>query len=128
MAVFRPQANKHVCTLNFDDKFTYELQLHEDTARTIASAADKQLKIVEKLKDNDEDALDKAYNAALDAIDEILGEGAGADIMSLYEKPSVLDIADVINYIGAEYKTAYEERLNTHKAAGTVPAAQRGRR
>lgn len=128
MAVFRPQEKKQVCELNFDDKYTYELQLHEDVAKTIAVAADKQLKFIESLKEDDVSAIDKAYNAALDAIDEMLGEGAGADIMSLYEKPGLLDVAEVITFIGEEYKAAYSKRLNKHKASGTVPAVNRGRR
>lgn len=126
MAVFRPQERKQVCILNFDDKFKYELQIHEDVAKTIAETADRQLKFVEELKADDAKAVDKAYNAVLDAIDEILGEGAGADIMSLYERPGLLDVAEVITFIGTEYKTAYSECLNKHKTSGTVPT--RGRR
>ena len=128
MAVFRPQEKKQVCELNFDDKYKYELLLHEDVARTIAAAAEKQLKLVEGLKENDASVIDKAYNAALDAIDEILGEGAGADIMSLYEKPGLVDVAEVITFIGQEYKAAYSERLKVYKSTGNVPPAARGRR
>ena len=127
MSVFRPTSNR-VCKLNFDDKFFYELSLHEETARELGKIADKQLQYAKSINDNDPDAIDKAYNSTLDALDEMLGEGAGADIMSLYEKPSLFDIAEVIAYISKEYSAAYNEHLNMHKATGTTPSVARGRR
>lgn len=127
MATFRPTANR-VCKLNFDDKFFYELPLHEDTARELGKIADKQLQFTKSLDENDPEAFDKAYNAALDALDEILGEGAGADIMSIYEKPSLFDVAEVVNYISTEYSAAHSAYLSNHKATGTTPSASRGRR
>lgn len=127
MTIFRPTANR-VCKLNFDDKFFYELPLHEETARELGKIADKQRQFTAALNENDPDAFDKAYNAALDALDEILGEGAGADIMSIYEKPSLFDVAEVVSYIAGEYKEAYSAYLNAHKVTGTIPSASRGRR
>lgn len=131
MAVFRP-ANTNECELNFDDKFTYNILLHEETLRSIATLADKQVKALSALNAEDEGALDKAYNMALDAIDEILGVGAGADIMSLYEKPSITDVADVISFITKEVSEQYKQMLNKYKSTGTPPpfkeGAQRGRR
>lgn len=128
MAVFRPEQN-NVCKLNFDDKFFYTLEIHENTLNEIAKIAQKQVKFLEGLKEFDGDTLDKAYNSSLDAIDEMLGEGAGADIMSLYEKPSIFNIVSVINFIVNEYKAAYSAIFDKHKANGTVPpTVQRGRR
>lgn len=133
MAIFRPTQESNVCKLNFDDKFIYELPLHEDTTKAIAKVAEKQMQALKQIKDNDDDGFDKAYNLALDAIDGILGEGAGADIMSLYSKPSLFDIAAVISFITKEYKVAYNARLNAYKAQGAVPPTnapnnKRGRR
>lgn len=128
MAVFRPEQN-NVCKLNFDDKFFYTLEIHENTLNEIAKIAQKQVKFLEGLKEFDGDTLDKAYNSSLDAVDEILGEGAGADIMSLYEKPSIFNVVSIINFIVDEYKAAYSAMFDKHKANGTVPpTVQRGRR
>lgn len=129
MAVFRPQQNNNVCKLNFDDKFFYTVDLHENSLNEIAEIAKKQVKFLEGIKEFDKDAFDKAYNSSLDAIDEILGEGAAADIMSLYEKPSIFNVVSVINFIVEEYKAAYSALFDKHKANGTVPpTVQRGRR
>lgn len=132
MNVFRPRQEQRVCKLNFDDKFFYELPLHEEQARDMAKLADAQISAIQKLRADDPDAFDKAYNLSLDALDELLGDGAGADIMSIYDKPSVFDLAEVITYISNEYKAAYEEYLGVEKKAGPNRAerraAQRGRR
>lgn len=134
MAVFRPEIESNVCKLNFDDKFTYELSLHEDTNKRVAEIANKQLQALKKIDENNPESIDKVYNMMLDGIDEILGEGAGADIMSIFSKPSLLDIGDVLSYITKEYKLAYNARLNKHKAEADVPKTthpangKRGRR
>lgn len=121
MSTFRPRQEKRVCKLNFDDKFYYELPLHENTARDMAKLAEAQISAIERINKDDPDAFDKAYNLSLDALDELLGEGAGADIMSIYENPSVFDIAEVITYISDEYKAAYSEFLGAQKKAGPTP-------
>jgi hypothetical protein len=132
MSTFRPRQEKRVCKLNFDDKFFYELPLHENQARDMAKLAEAQINALGKIKSDDPDAFDKAYNLSLDALDELLGEGAGADIMSIYDNPSVFDLAEVITYISNEFKAAYGEYLSSQKAAGPNRAdrraAQRGRR
>lgn len=127
MTVFRPRHEQRVCKLNFDDKFFFELPLHEEQARNMAKLADAQISAIQKLKADDPDAFDKAYNLSLDALDELLGDGAGADIMSIYDKPSVFDLAEVITYIANEYNAAYSEYLSVQKKAGPE-RGQRGRR
>ena len=128
MSTFRPTREKRVCVLNFDDKFRYELSLHEETLQKITSVSDQQIKALEAIRPDTPDALNDAYNMTLDALDEILGEGAGADIMSLYDKPGLFDVADVITYIGNEYRAAYAEQLGNQKAGGLNRDARRGRR
>ena len=131
MSVFRPNNEEKVCKLNFDDRFSYELPLHEDTNNHIVTVSNEKIAVLKSIDDKAPDAFDKVYNIMLDGIDEMLGEGAGADIMSIFEKPSLFDIADVIKYITEEYKAAYEERLKKYKTDGMVPehpAAKRGRR
>lgn len=127
MAVFRPEQESNVCKLNFDDKFNYELPLHEDENLRIANIAKEQVKKLKGLQNVDtREVYDKIYNDMLDALDEILGEGAGADIMSIFPKPSLLDVGDVLTYITKEYGLAYNARLNKHKAAASVPKSQAG--
>lgn len=128
MSTFRPTREKRVCALNFDDKFCYELSLHEETLQKITSISDKQVKALEAIRPDNPNALNDAYNMTLDALDEILGEGAGADIMSLYDKPSLFDVADVITYIGDEYRAAFAEQLGEQKAVGINRDMRRGRR
>ena len=129
MSVFRPQKASD-CEFNFDDKITYSLPLHEDTIKKLSDIASEQIKTLKAIDQTEEGAFDKAYNLSLDALDEIFGEGAGADIMSIFENPGLTDIADVINYIVSEYSTQYEKRMGAYKAAGKIPpnAKPRGRR
>lgn len=105
MAVFRPSQN--VCELNFDDKFTYRLPLHEDTADAIDAAAKK----LGELAPKDRAGVDDAYNTALDVIDGLLGEGAAENIMSIYDNPGTLEVWAVLNYILDEWKSAWTDKL-----------------
>lgn len=127
MATFRPNTSGRVCAFNFDDKVKFELPLHENTARKLGEISQRQADELTRLSQTDQTALDKAYNCALDALDELFGENAGAEIMSIFENPSVFDVADVLNYIGNEYKASYASLMNAHKQSGTIPE-QRGRR
>lgn len=124
MAVFRPANN--VCELNFDDKFFYSLPLHEDTA----DAIDKALGKMGKLAPKDRAGIDEAYNATLDIIDEILGEGAAEDIMTIFDKPGTLEIWNVLYYILDEWKAAYSAELEKIKSTAQLPnrAERRARR
>ena len=127
MSTFRPNTKGRVCTLNFDDKHIFELPLHEDTMREVAKIGEKQIEKIERINKEDEKAFDLIYDSSLDAIDEILGEGAGAKIMSIYEKPSLFDVADVVTYIAETYKEEYNKAFEAHKKAGSIPP-QNGRR
>lgn len=116
MAIFRPTNN--TCELNFDDKFIYTLPLHEDTA----DAIDKAMQKLQTVAPKDRAGVDEAYNAALDVIDDILGEGAGADVMSIYTHPGTLEVWEVLGFIFGEWTSAYEAATN--KVATMVkPAA-----
>ncbi len=122
MATFRP--TKNVCTLNFDDKYTYELPLHEDFADTIDRAFNKLKSIAPK----DRPGIDEAYNEALDIIDDILGEGAAENVMGLFAKPGTLEVWEVLFYIVDEWKRAYSATLDKIKQTGDVPPANRAER
>ena len=127
MAIFRP-TKTNVCELNFDDKYTYTLPIHEETINNISSIATKQLEMLKQLDTTDKNSIDTAYNSALDAIDDILGEGASDEIMSLFENAGILEVAGVINFIATEYANEYKKALEKYKANGTIPDVKRGRR
>lgn len=120
MSIFRP-TKTNVCKLNFDDKCSFELPLSEETTAKIIDVSNRQQEAIKGLDINSLDNLKTVYNMSLDALDEILGEGAGAEIMSIFDNPSLFDVADVITYISTEYKTAFETYMDAHKATGTVP-------
>lgn len=122
MAVFRPTQN--VCTLNFDDKYTYDLPLHEDFADVIDHAAEK----FKGLAPKDRKGVDEAYNKALDVIDDILGEGAAEEVMSLYDKPGTLEVWAVLMFIMKEWQEAYSAALEKLKQSGAVPPVNRAER
>lgn len=125
MSTFRPNQAGRVCTLNFDDKFTFEMPLHEETSRKVAKIAEKQIESLKKINPEDEGAFEALFNSSLDAIDEILGEGAGDKIMSMYETPSLFDVAEVVTFISDTYKEDYNKLMSGYKAAGAVPPAVR---
>lgn len=124
MAVFRPSQN--VCELNFNDQFFYSLPLHEDTADKI----DKALKALGKIAPKDRAGVDEAYNAALDVIDDILGEGAAENVMTIFDKPGTLEVWNVLYYILDEWKNAYSAELEKIKSTAQLPnrAERRARR
>lgn len=125
MATFRPTIN--TCELNFDDKFKYSVPLNENAMRRIANICKEQLNTLKQIEDEDENAIDRAYNLSLDALDEIIGEGAGADIMSIFDNPGLLEIGQVINYIAEEYSEQYRNVFPANKKENPV-AMKRGRR
>lgn len=120
MAVFKP--SQAVCELNFNDKYFYTLPLHEDTADKI----DRAIRKMEGLAPKDRQGINEAYNAALDIIDEIVGEGSADDIMTLFENPGTLEVWQVIYYILDEWKTAYNAELA--KIKGNAPQLPRAER
>ena len=124
MAVFRP--TRKVCELNFNDKFFYSLPLHEDTADKI----DDAIKALDKIAPKDRAGVDEAYNATLDVIDNILGEGAAEDIMSIFDKPGTLEVWNVLYFILDEWKNAYSAELEKMKSTAQLPnrAERRARR
>ena len=113
MATFRPVQN--TCELNFDDRVFYSLPLHEDTAYAI----DKAMQKIIELSPKEKAGVDGVYNAALDALDEVLGEGAATSIMGLYDNPGILEVWNVLLYILCEWKGAYNAELERLKTAYT---------
>lgn len=121
MAIFRPYETNRVCLLNFDNRVTYELPLHEHTAQKIAEIAQQQVDQLQALDHNDPNTLDQAYNMALDALDEILGEGEAEVVMGIFKEPSLFDVAAVVRYISEEFREAYTAALGEQKREGITP-------
>ena len=116
MAVFKPTSERKNCILEFDNNIRYELPIHEEILDKISAMAKKQLATLKGIDNGAENATDEIYNTLLDAIDDILGDGAGADIMTVFNKPGILDAGEVIFFIVNEYRKAYSARLNALKA------------
>lgn len=115
---------KRVCTLDFG-AHKYDLPLNENELNRIRGVAEDMEKKLRAISGNDKTAWDEAYNLSLDGIDEILGEGAGEEIMSLCEhEPGLTDLKDVISFISTEYKEAFTKEFGTH----AQPIRKGGRR
>ena len=135
MAVFKPTRQNNSCILEFDNNIKYELPIHEEMLDKISAMAKKQLATLKSIDNESATATDEIYNTLLDAIDDILGDGAGADIMTIFNKPGILDAGEVIFFIVNEYRKAYGARLNALKADASdfvneppTADAKRGRR
>lgn len=115
---------KRVCTLDFG-QYKYDLPLNENELDRIRGIAEDMEKKLLAIPGNDKAAWDEAYNLSLDGIDQILGEGAGEEIMSLCDhEPALTDLKDVITFISTEYKEAFTKEFGTH----AQPIRKGGRR
>ena len=105
------------CNLTFGDN-TYELPLNEQTADLITNAfSDKVMPPkFENIKD-----MDIFYNNSMDAIDEVLGEGAAANIMSRFKHAGALEIMGVMNFISSEFNAQYAVAVEEMKKTANIP-------
>lgn len=105
------------CKLKFGE-FEYNLPLNEQMLGQIGKAfGDKVLPHkFEGLED-----MDAFYNNVMDAIDEVLGEGAAENIMSRFAHAGALEIMGVVNYITSEFNAQYEAEFNEMKKTAHIP-------
>lgn len=105
------------CKLKFGE-LEYNLPLNEQTAGLIEKAlSDKVLPPkFEGLED-----MDAFYNNVMDAIDELLGEGAAEAIMSRYAHAGALEIMGVVNYIVTEFNEQYTKEFDEMKKTAHIP-------
>lgn len=105
------------CKLKFDE-YEYSIPLNEQTAGLIEKAfSDKVLPPkFESLED-----MDAFYNNVMDAIDEVLGEGAAENIMSRFEHAGALEIMGVVHYISTEFNAQYSAEFDEFKKTAHLP-------
>lgn len=105
------------CKLKFGE-LEYKLPLNEQTAGQIETAlSDKVLPPkFEGLED-----MDAFYNNVMDAIDELLGEGAAEAIMSRFAHAGALEIMGVVHYITTEFNAQYATEVDEMKKTAHIP-------
>lgn len=105
------------CKLTFG-AFEYELPLNEQTADKIEKAfSDKMLPPkFEGIED-----IDAFYNKVMDAIDEVLGEGAADNIMSRFKHAGAMEVLSVVNYITSEWNAQYAAEFEEMKKTAHIP-------
>jgi hypothetical protein len=105
------------CKLKFG-AYEYELPLNEQTAALLESAfSDKMLPPkFEGIED-----IDAFYNKVMDAIDEVLGEGAAENIMSRFAHAGTMELLSVVNYIMSEWRTQYNTEFDEMKKTAHIP-------
>lgn len=122
MAVYTPIKNE--CKLDFGAQGIFYLPLHEDVAAKI----DEEYSKIKGLAPTDKAGVDEAYNAVLDMIDGLLGEGAADKIVEVYEKPGVLEAMHILAFIVETWKEAYGAVVDNMKQTTPNRAERRARR
>lgn len=105
------------CEFTFGDK-KYELPLSEQTADVINKV------FFGKLNPPTEGGIEEInafYDEVLDAVDEVLGEGAADDIMSGFKHPGVMELLSVVNYIITEFNEQYAKTVEEMKGTAHLP-------
>ena len=105
------------CELKFGDK-EYKLPLNEQTADLIEKLLSDKVKLPEFKGIEDINAF---YNELMDALDELLGEGAADDIMSRFAHPGTMVIMSVVNYILTEWNAQYGTVVEEMKKTANIP-------
>ena len=113
----------YTCKLKFGE-LEYNIPLNEQTAGLISKAfSDKVLPPkFEGLED-----MDAFYNNIMDAIDEVLGEGAADSIMSRFAHAGALEIMGVAQYISTEFNTQYAAEFEEMKKTAHLPNREQRR-
>lgn len=105
------------CKLNFGE-LEYDLPLNEQTAALLDKAfSDKVLPPTFKGVED----IDTFYNNVMDAIDEVLGEGAAEAIMSRFKHAGTMEILSVVNYITSEWNEQYKAEFEEMKKTAHIP-------
>lgn len=105
------------CKLKFGE-YEYELPLNEQTADLIEKAFSN--KVLPPKFEGIED-MNAFYNNVMDAIDEVLGEGAAENIMSRFKHAGALEVLGVVNYISSEFNTQYAAEFEEMKKTANIP-------
>lgn len=104
------------CTLKFGE-LEFNIPLNEQTADLISKVfADRLPTDPKSIED-----LNAFYNNLMDAIDEVLGEGAAESIMSGFAHAGALEIMGVTNYISSEFSSQYAAVVEEMKKTAHLP-------
>ncbi len=105
------------CKLKFGE-FEYNLPLNEQTAELIEKALSNKV-MPPKFEGIEE--INAFYNNVMDAIDEVLGEGAAENIMSRFAHAGTMELLSVVNYIVSEWRTQYDAVFDEMKKTAHIP-------
>lgn len=105
------------CKLTFGN-FEYELPLNEQTADHISNVFSKNIEPPQFKNLEDMDAF---YNKVMDAIDELLGEGAADDIMGGFKHAGTMEVLSVAHYIVTEWNAQYAAVVDEMKKTAQLP-------
>ena len=105
------------CSLKFGE-LEFSIPLNEQTAGVIEKAFSN--KVLPPKFEGLED-MDAFYNNVMDAIDEVLGEGAAEKIMSRFAHAGALEIMGVVNYISTEFNAQYSAEFDEMKKTAHIP-------
>lgn len=122
MAVYTPLKNE--CKLDFGAQGVFYLPLHEDTAAKIDAEYNK----IKGLAPTDKKGIDDAYNAVLDVIDGLLGEGAAEQIVACYDNPGMLEAMHILGFIVETWKEEYSAVVDRMKQTTPNRAERRAAR
>lgn len=122
MAVYTPIKNE--CKLDFGAQGVFYIPLHEDVAAKIETEYSK----IKDLAPRDKQGIDEAYNALLDMIDDLLGEGAADKIVEVYDNPGVREAMHILLFIVETWQEEYSSFLADMKQTTPNRAERRARR
>ena len=105
------------CKLKFGE-YEYNIPLNEQTAELIEKALSN--KVMPPKFENIED-INTFYNNVMDAIDEVLGEGAAENIMSRFAHAGTMELLSVVNFIVSEWRAQYEAEVDAMKKTAHIP-------
>lgn len=113
----------YACKLKFKNN-EFELPLNEETAQKMTDllgdkALPTQFKGIEDIN--------AFYDDVMDAIDELLGEGAADAIMSEFKHAGSMELMSVVSYIVTEYNKQFKTEVEEMKK-GTSQANRATRR
>ncbi len=105
------------CNLKFGE-YEYSLPLNEQTAELIEKALSN--KVMPPKFENIED-INAFYNNVMDAVDEVLGEGAAENIMSRFAHAGTMELLSVVNFIVNEWRSQYDAEVEAMKKTAHIP-------
>jgi len=113
--------------LDFCGKLSFRLPLDDETARRLKKAGEY---LSEKSRVNDEQTLENLCDYVMDAIDDVLGEGAADQIAELKRDFNFWDALDVFQHISVEFSAAVGKESQRFKRPqpAAVPGNRAGRR